>query len=92
MPARKPNSAVTQTRGDGSHAANGTVHADEERKPQSPTSLEKRSWKYLLKRTVREFISDQCPDIAATLTYYGVLALFPFLLAVFLRSSHCSGC
>jgi membrane protein len=52
-------------------------------KPDSPDDLKKRSWKYVLVKTVREFSSDQCTDIAAALTYFGVLALFPGLIAVF---------
>ncbi len=52
-------------------------------KPDSPTDLHKRSWKYVLQKTIREFSSDQCTDIAATLVYFGVLALFPGLIAVF---------
>jgi membrane protein len=52
-------------------------------KPESPTQLEKRSWKYVLLKTVREFSADQCTDSAAALTYYAVLALFPALLAIF---------
>jgi membrane protein len=56
---------------------------DDRRKPDSPTDLEKRSWKYVLRKTVREFSSDQCTDIAAALTYYAVLSLFPGLIAIF---------
>lgn len=41
-----------------------------------------RHWKYVLTRTVREFIRDQCTDLAAALTYFAVLALFPALLAI----------
>lgn len=52
-------------------------------KPDSPADLTKRSWKYVLVKSVREFSSDQCLDIAAALTYFGVLALFPGLIAVF---------
>jgi membrane protein len=33
-----------------------------------------------LVRSAREFMSDECPDAAAALTYYGVLSLFPALL------------
>ncbi|MFF2369123.1 YihY/virulence factor BrkB family protein [Agromyces sp. NPDC058110] len=55
---------------------------DDSRKPDSPTEVEKRSWAYVLKKTWREFVSDQCFDIAASLTYYGMLALFPGLLAL----------
>lgn len=51
-------------------------------KPDGPTDLTKPSWKYILRRTVREFSDDQCTDLAAALTYYAVLALFPALLAL----------
>ena len=35
-----------------------------------------------LKRTVKEFQDDELTDRAAALTYYGVLALFPALIAL----------
>src|SRR6187431_1413044 len=59
------------------------VAPDDPRKPDSPTDLKKRSWKYVLGKTVREFSSDQCTDIAAALTYYAVLSVFPGLIAIF---------
>ena len=31
---------------------------------------------------MREFSKDQCTDLAAALTYYAVLALFPAMIAV----------
>lgn len=52
-------------------------------KPDSPGDLHKRSWKYVLQKTIREFSSDQCTDIAAALTYFAVLSIFPGLIAVF---------
>ncbi|MBF4587075.1 membrane protein [Curtobacterium sp. PhB25] len=55
---------------------------DDSRKPDSPTDLTKPTLVYTLKKTLREFSSDQCTDLAASLTYYTVLALFPGLLAV----------
>jgi membrane protein len=51
-------------------------------KPTSPTQLHKRTWRYVFKRTLHEFSSDQCTDLAAALTYYLVLSLFPGLLAL----------
>ena len=42
----------------------------------------KPAWKYVLGKTVREFSADECTDLAAALTYYAVLALFPGLLAL----------
>lgn len=55
---------------------------DDPRKPDSPTDVNKPSWKYIAKKTLREFSKDQCPDLAAALTYYAVLSLFPALLAL----------
>ncbi len=51
-------------------------------KPEKPTDLHKQSWKYIGRKVLREFSEDQCTDQAAALTYYGVLALFPALLAL----------
>jgi membrane protein len=46
------------------------------------TSLPKRSWGTVLKRTVSEFQDDNLTDWAAALTYYAVLALFPGLIVL----------
>jgi membrane protein len=54
---------------------------EDSRKPDSPTEITKPSWLYVLRKTAREFTSDQCTDLAAALTYFGTLALFPALLA-----------
>ena len=51
-------------------------------KLHSPTELSSRSWRYVVRRTWREFTSDQCTDLAAALTYYAVLALFPAAIAL----------
>lgn len=50
--------------------------------PDSPTAIKARSWGSVLKRTVKEFRKDNLTDWAASLTYYGVLALFPALIAL----------
>jgi len=53
--------------------------------PGKPTSLNQittKSWRYLLRRTLREFLRDECPDLAAGLTYFGVLAVLPALIAL----------
>ena len=55
---------------------------DDPRKPSSLGDMEKRSWAYVAKKSFREFTSDQCTDIAAALTYYAVLAIFPALIAL----------
>jgi membrane protein len=41
-----------------------------------------RSWGGVLRRTFREFQEDQLTDLAAALTYYGILAIFPALIAL----------
>lgn len=52
-------------------------------KPDSLAEITKPSWMYVLRKSVREFSTDQCMDLAASLTYYATLALFPALMAVF---------
>jgi membrane protein len=44
--------------------------------------LDAGAWAQTLKRTVKEFQEDELTDRAAALTYYGVLALFPALIAL----------
>src|SRR3954453_14431860 len=50
--------------------------------PTQPTDMHRREWGAVLKRTVKEFRADNLTDWAAALTYYGVLALFPALIAL----------
>ncbi len=57
-------------------------HPDDARKPASPADLKPVGWKFTAKNAWREFGSDQCTDLAAALTYYTVLALFPGLMAL----------
>ncbi len=56
--------------------------ADSAAKPDSPDDLTRSSWIYVARKTVREFSDDQCTDLAAALTYYSVLALFPAAIAI----------
>jgi membrane protein len=58
------------------------VHVDEERAPAGPAELPARSWIGTLGRTVRETKRDNLTDLAAGLTYYALLSIFPMLLAV----------
>lgn len=39
-------------------------------------------WSIVFPRTFRAFSTDHCTDLAASLTYYGVLSVFPALLAL----------
>jgi membrane protein len=51
-------------------------------KPSSLRQIHPRSWSYVVRRTLREFLRDDGMDLAAGLTYYGVLAVFPALIAL----------
>src|SRR5947209_3212712 len=66
---------ATQERARSSTSGNG-------RTPSGPTALPARSWGGVFKRTVSEFRADNLTDLAAALTYYGVLAIFPALIAL----------
>jgi len=54
----------------------------EARAPDTPTDLRGGSWWATVKRSVREFKEDNVTDWAAALTYYGVLSIFPMLIAL----------
>jgi membrane protein len=55
---------------------------DEQRAPDKPVHLGGRGWFGVLKRTGREFSQDNLTDWAAALTYYGILSIFPALIAL----------
>jgi membrane protein len=59
-----------------------TVRSSDRAEPDGPAHLGRRAWVTVLKRTVKEFREDNLTDWAAALTYYGVLALFPALIAL----------
>src|SRR5689334_14470984 len=62
--------------------ADGNGRRTERRAPEKPSKLTLRSWRGVFKRTVSEFRRDELTDLAAALTYYGVLAIFPALIAL----------
>lgn len=73
-PTRDPGAAVPRP---------GTVPSpDDPRKPKDLDDLRKPTVVYSLKKTMREFGSDQCTDLAAALVYYSVLALGPAIVAI----------
>lgn len=49
----------------------------------APGHLLRRTWWQVLRRAAREFKDDNVSDLAAALTYYGVLSVFPALIALF---------
>jgi membrane protein len=50
--------------------------------PETPVQLSAGSWPQILKRTTKQFSEDKLTTWAAALTYYGILSLFPMLLAL----------
>src|SRR4249919_3362906 len=86
--AKNPTKAEDESMTDAETDESSTAKArtapapDDARKPDSPADVTKPSWKYIAKKTLREFTKDQCPDLAAALTYYSVLSIFPALLAL----------
>ncbi len=54
---------------------------DREQEPDRPTRLSRQEWLGALRRTAREYKDDNVGDWAAALTYYGILSLFPALIA-----------
>ena len=66
---------------DGNNAKDGK-NAQDGNEPDSLSDIKKPSWIYVARRTMGEFSKDQCTDLAAALTYYAVLALFPALVAL----------
>lgn len=60
----------------------GAPDPEDVRKPQDVADLKAKSWKYVAKRSIVKFSADGCTDMAASLTYYGVLSLFPAILAL----------
>jgi membrane protein len=52
------------------------------RPPESPSEPRRPSWWGVVKRSIREFQDDRLTDWAAVLTYYGILSIFPAMLAV----------
>ncbi|MGY1617177.1 YihY/virulence factor BrkB family protein [Geodermatophilus sp. SYSU D00691] len=86
--ARATGSSSTkyETQFSGNRTADPAPEVDEisgTRADYAPEGAERKTTFFAtLKRTVKEFSEDNLTDWAAALTYYGVLALFPALLAM----------
>src|SRR3954447_13784564 len=76
--AREQTTERRFTRG-GAQRAGTTRGADA---PDSPPEVGKKGWMGVLKRSFKEFKDDNVTDWAAALTYYGVLAIFPAIIAL----------
>lgn len=73
-------STSAATRGDGRPAS---PDPEDDSKPDSPAEMTGAAWKYTARKAFTEFVDDECTDVAAALTYYAVLAIFPALIAIF---------
>ena len=92
MPSSPRNSSATEDSSTaGRRRAESTARHDNEDSrgdarrsgpPNSPGDIPKAGWVTILKRALKEFKHDDITDRAAALTYYGVLAIFPGILAL----------
>ena len=73
--AQAASRTETDTNGNGDRPRDRDV-------PDQPTDLPKEAFPAILKRTFKQFGEDQLTTWAAALTYFGVLSLFPMLLAM----------
>ncbi|MDN6555125.1 MAG: YihY/virulence factor BrkB family protein [Acidipropionibacterium acidipropionici] len=60
----------------------GTPDADDARKPDSLSEIDRPSWRFTARAAVAQFSSDACADLAAGLTYRTVMSMFPGLIAL----------
>ncbi|MGI8573209.1 MAG: YihY/virulence factor BrkB family protein [Solirubrobacteraceae bacterium] len=61
----------------------GKAQADRARSaPASPTALPKGRWPAIFKGTFKNYQADNVGDLAAALTYYGIQAIFPAVIAL----------
>lgn len=85
--ARAADDGPADTRGHGDAA--GRRHGRELDAPLAARDPETKlkelggaGWKLVAKRTLHSFTEDKCTDLAAGLTYYAVLSIFPALIAL----------
>jgi len=68
---------------EGEDGREGGGGRDPVRRDYRPTGVDRDpGWLATLKRTAAEFVEDNLTDWAAALTYYGLLSLFPALIAL----------
>jgi len=65
-----------------SQSESSSKRFDRDGENDKPTDLPKESWPAILKRTLKQFSEDQLTTWAAALTNFGVLSLFPMILAL----------
>ena len=73
---------MAETRARQREGATAVGELGDGQKPMKPGELGKGGIWAAIKRTVKEFKEDNLTDWAAALTYYGILAIFPAILAL----------
>ncbi|AGF71251.1 YihY/virulence factor BrkB family protein [Corynebacterium halotolerans] len=68
---------------DATLAVVGAPGPEHEDKPRNLPRLSWTSWRYALRRTVREFFAEGIIDLAAMLTFFTVLSLGPAVLVIY---------
>jgi membrane protein len=63
-------------------ATDSQEEADRKQHAEPPAKLPRHAWTGVLRRTLSEFSEDNLTDWAAALTYYGIVAMFPALIAL----------
>jgi membrane protein len=71
---RRPGGRLPSAR---STAPSRASEADRGREANRPEEIPARGWKDIVLRTWKEFTDDNAPLVAAGVTFYGLLALFP---------------
>lgn len=56
--------------------------ASADRAPEHPSDVPAAGWLAIVKRSFKQFKHDNVTDYAAALTYFGILAIFPAVLAL----------
>ena len=59
-----------------------TDHESTQSKSDKLSSVSASNWGYIFKRSFNKFLADGSTDLAAALTYFAVLSIFPALLAI----------
>jgi membrane protein len=76
LPRKNASSSDGHARPDAAHERERGRHAD------SPTEIPAPGWKDILWRTYEEFGNDRVMSVAAGVTFYALLALFPAIAAL----------
>ena len=78
----QPEGTETQERTDSREESDSRHGSEPQTEPDSPTDLSKPSLVAVVKRARREFKRDNLTDLAASLTYYGLLSIAPALVVL----------